>query len=127
MTEEYEDNESDLGDDGEESHTFVTQFNPRKHRSAPLPEGAAERVKNELNRVEKHLDLTKTAQVQHADTLENDDDFVETIKKKQAQRVLEMQFTLEPIKTTIRTQEQQLELLMDSSPLAKLATLKEEN
>jgi hypothetical protein len=41
MTEEYKDNESDLDENGEESHTFVTQFEPRKHRSAPLPDRVA--------------------------------------------------------------------------------------
>ena len=103
MTDEYEDNESDLDENGEESHTFVTQFEPCKHRSAPLPEGATKRIENELNRVEKHLDLTKTAQLQHEDTLENnDDDFAETIKEQQARRFIETQFTQTLEKPAIR-------------------------
>jgi Asp-tRNA(Asn)/Glu-tRNA(Gln) amidotransferase B subunit len=123
MTEEYEDEDPLLGQD--ESHTFVTQFDPRKHRSAPLPEGAVERIKNELNRVERHLDLTKTTQ--HHDTATIDDDFAETIKEQQARKLLEMQFAQMPEKPTIGIQEQKLEQLMDSSPLAKLVALKEEN
>ena len=121
MTEEYEDEDPPPGQ--KESHTFVTAYEPRKHRSAPLPEGAAERVKNELNRVERHLDLTKTAR--HSNT--NTDDFAETIKEQQARKLLETQFTQTTPKPTIGTQEQQLEDLMNSSPLAKLAQLKEEN
>ena len=127
MTDEYEDNESDLDENGEESHTFVTQFEPRKHRSAPLPEGATKRIQNELNRVERHLDLTKTAQLQRTDTLEYDEGFAETIKEQQARRFLETKFTQTPEKPTIGIQEQKLEQLMDSSPLTKLAQLKEEN
>jgi hypothetical protein len=123
MTDEYEDEDPLPGQ--QESHTFVTMYEPRKHRSAPLPEGAAERVKNDLNRVEKHLDLTKTAQ--HHDTTMNNDDFVETVKEQHARKLLETQFTQPLEKPTIGTQEQNLERLMDSSPLAKLAALKEEN
>ena len=104
MTEEYEDEDPPPGQ--KESHTFVTAYEPQKHRSAPLPEGAAERVRNELNRVEKYLDLTKTAQ--HPDTLENEDDFAETIKEQQARKLLETQFTQTTNKPTIGTQEQQL-------------------
>ena len=127
MTDEYEDNKSDLDEDGEESHTFVTQFEPRKHRSAPLPEGATKHIQNELNRVKKHLDLTKTAQLQQTDTLEYDNNFTETMKEQQARRFLETQFTQTLEKPTIGSQERKLEQLMDSSPLAKLAQLKEEN
>jgi hypothetical protein len=107
MTDEYEDNESILGDDGEESHTFVTQFDPRKHQSAPLPEGTAEHVKNELNSVEKHLDLMKTAQNHDIATV--DDDFTETVKEQQARKLLEMQFAQASEKPTIGTPEQDLE------------------
>jgi hypothetical protein len=89
MTGEYEDEDPLPGQ--KESHTFVTTYEPRKHRSAPLPEGAAERVRNELNRVERHLDLTKTAR--HQNTIRNDDDFAETIKEQQARKLLETQFT----------------------------------
>jgi hypothetical protein len=128
MTNEYEDNESDLDENGDESHTFVTQFDPRPHNKAPIVPGAAERVQHELNRVERHLDLTKTAQIQCKDTtLEYDEDFTETIKERQARKILATQFTPEPIKLTVGTQQQQLEQLMDSSPLAKVAQLKEEN
>jgi hypothetical protein len=123
MTEEYED--EDPQPRQKESHTFVTTYEPRKHRSAPLPEGAAERVKNELNRVERYLDLTKTAQYQ--DTTMNNDDFAETFKEQQARKLLEMQFTQTTNKPTIGTQEQRLEEIINSSPLAKLAQLKEEN
>jgi hypothetical protein len=123
MTEEYEDEDPLPGQD--ESHTFITQFDPRKHQSAPLPEGTVERVKNELNRVERHLDLTKTAQ--HHNTATIDDDFAETIKEQQARKLLETQFAQMLEKPTIGIQEQKLEQLMDSSPLAKLAALKEEN
>ena len=98
MTDEYEDNESDLDENGEESHTFVTQFKPRKHRSAPLPEGATKHIQNKLNRVKKHLNLTKTAQRQQSDTLEYDEDFMETVKEQQARRLLETQFTQTPEK-----------------------------
>jgi hypothetical protein len=127
MTNEYEDNESDLDENGEESHTFVTQFDPRPHNEAPIMPGAAERVKNELNRVERHLNLTKTVQIQHKDTWECNDDFAETIKEQQARKLLETQFTRMPEQPTIGTQERNLEQLMDSSPIAKLAQLKEEN
>ena len=90
MTEEYEDEDPLPGQ--KESHTFITTYEPRKHRSTPLPEGAAERIKNELNRVERHLDLTKTTQ--HPTTLQLDkDDFAETIKEQQARKLLETQFT----------------------------------
>jgi hypothetical protein len=123
MTEEYEDEDPLPGQ--KESHTFVTTYEPRKHRSAPLPEGAAERVRNELNRVERHLDLTKTAQ--QPDTIMNDDDFAETIKEQQARKLLETQFTPTTTKPTIGAQEQRLEEIINSSPLAKLAQLKEEN
>jgi Reverse transcriptase (RNA-dependent DNA polymerase) len=123
MTEEYEDEDPRPGQ--KESHTFITTYEPRKHRSAPLPEGAAERVKNELNRVERHLDLTKTAQ--HPSTTMNNDDFAKTIKEQQARKLLETQFTQMPNELTIGTQEQRLEKLMNSSPLTKLAQLKEEN
>jgi gag-polyprotein putative aspartyl protease len=126
MTNEYEDNESDLDENGEESHTFVTQFDPRPHHEAPMVPGAAERVQNELHRVEKHLDLTKTAQFRHADTLDHEDDFKEIVKEQQARRLLETQFT--ETKPTIATQDQRdLEEIMDSSLLTKLAQLKEEN
>jgi hypothetical protein len=121
MTNEYEDNESDLDENGEESHTFVTQFDPRPHAEAPIVPGAAERVQKELNRVKRHLDLTKTAWPEHKDTLEYDDDFAETMKEKQARKVLTTQFTPESTKPQISAQEQQLEKLMDSSPIAKIA------
>jgi hypothetical protein len=131
MTNEYEDNESDLDKNGDESHTFVTQFDPRNHTEAPIVEGVAEHVQNELNRVEKHLDLTKTAQTRHEDTLDTLDsheDFAETAKEQQARKLLEMQFAQTQAKPTIRAQNQQkLEKIMDSSPLAKIAQLKEEN
>jgi hypothetical protein len=120
MMEEYEDEDPLPGQ--EESHTFVTMYEPRKHRSTPLPEGAAERIKNELNRVEKHLDLTKTARLST-----NNDDFTETIKKQQARKLLETQFAQTPQKLTIGTQERRLEEIMNSSPLAKIAQLEEEN
>jgi hypothetical protein len=120
MNDEYEDNESILGDNSEESHTFVTTYNSRKHRSAPLPEGAAERIKNELNKVEKFLNLTKTVQLPINHTYR--DDFTETKKEQQARHVMETRFTMP---TTTETE--QLERLMDSSPLAKIANLKEEN
>jgi hypothetical protein len=102
MTEEYEDEDPQPGQ--EERHTFVTTYEPRKHRSVPLPEGTAKRVKNKLNRVERHLDLTKTAR--HSSTTMNDDDFAKTIKEQQARKLLEMQFTPTPNKPTIGTQEQ---------------------
>ena len=121
--EEYEENKSVLGE--EEDHTFVTTFNQRKHQSAPLPEGATECIKNELNRVEKHLDLTKTTQ--HHDMTTINDDFAETRKEQQARKLLETQFTQAPERPTTGIQEQELEQLMDLSPLAKLAMLKEEN
>jgi hypothetical protein len=124
LTEEYKD--EDPLPRQEESHTFITTYEPRKHRSAPLPEGAAERIKNELNKVERYLDLTKTAQ--RPNTIRNEDDFAETIKEQQARKLLETQFAQTPEKPTIGTQEQrELEDIMDSSPLAKLAQLKEEN
>ena len=127
MTNEYEDNESDLNENRDKSHTFITQFDPRPHNEAPIMPGAAERVQHELNRVERHLDLTKTTQIQCEDTLDYDKDFTETFKERQARKILATQFTPEPIKQTVGTQEQQLEKLMDSSPLAKVAQLKEEN
>jgi hypothetical protein len=123
MTEEYEDEDPPPGQ--KESHTFVTTFDHRKHRSAPLLEGAAECIKNELNRVEKHLDLTKTAQNHNIATIDND--FAETVKEQQARKLLETQFAQAPEKPTIGTQERDLERLMDSSPLTKVAALKEEN
>ena len=123
MTDEYKDEDPPPGQ--KESHTFVTTYEPRKHRSAPLPEGAAKRVANELNRVEKYLDLTKTAR--HPDTLENEDDFAETIKEQHTRKLLETQFAQTRNKLTIGTQERQLENIINSSPLAKVAQLKEEN
>jgi hypothetical protein len=123
MTEEYEDNKEDLDENGEESHTFVTQYDPRKQPSAPLPQGAAERVKNELNKVEKYLDLTKTAQLPINYAYQ--DDFTETIKEKQARKIIETQFTSTPAQTT--KAQKQLEQIMDSSPLTKIVALKEEN
>ena len=53
---------------------------------------------------------------------------METIKEQQARKVLETQFTQTIEKPSTETKEQRnLENIMDSSPLAKLATLKEEN
>jgi hypothetical protein len=123
LSEEYEDEDPLPGQ--KENHTFMTTYEPRKHRSTPLPEDAVERVKNELNRVEKYLDLTKTAQ--HPNTTMDDEDFAETIKEQQARKLLETQFTQTPNKPTIETKEQHLEELINSSPLAKVAQLKEEN
>jgi hypothetical protein len=93
MSGEYKDDDPLPGQ--EEDHTFVTTYEPRKHQSTPLPPGAEECIKNELNRVEKYLDLTRTAQT--------------------------------PSTMKIRTQEQKFEELINSSPLAKIAALKEEN
>ena len=74
--------------------------------------------------MEKYLDLTKTA---HLKTdYSSEDNFAETIKEQQARRVTETQFTQSTL-PTISTQEQNFEQLMDSSPLAKIAALKEEN
>ena len=61
MPGEYEDDDPLPGQ--QEDHTFVTTFEPRKHRLVPLPPGAEERIKKELNRVERDLDLTKTVLV----------------------------------------------------------------
>jgi hypothetical protein len=96
------------------------------------PPGAKECIKNELNWVENHLDLTKTAQAiqTHQSKRSPGEDFTETIKKQQARYVMAIQFTppLEPpSKTKPKTQSQQLEEIMKSSPLARLAQLKEEN
>jgi hypothetical protein len=123
MPGEYEEDNPLPGQD--EDHTFVTTFEPRKHRSAPLPPGAEECIKNELNQVEQHLDLTKTTQPQGNHSLE--DDFPETIKEQQVRRVMETQFEQNTPPTTIGTQEQNFEQLIESSPLAKIANLKEEN
>ena len=74
-----------------------------------------------MDRVEKHLDLTKTAQYQNPIT-DDVEDFAETIKEQQARKLLETQFAQTPEKPTIGTQDQQrLEEIMDSSPIAKLA------
>jgi hypothetical protein len=80
MLGEYEDDDPLPGQ--KEDHTFVTTYEPRKHRSAPLPPGAEECIKNELNQVEKYLNLTMTAQLQTDQPFE--DDFAETIKEQQA-------------------------------------------
>jgi hypothetical protein len=59
-------------------------------------------IKNELNWVEKYLDLTKTAQIpQHKES--PNDDFAETIKEQQAREVMETQFTQNTPSTTIGT------------------------
>ena len=121
MSREYEDDDPLPGQ--EEDHTFVTTYEPRKHRSTLLPPGAVECIKNELNWVEKYLNLTRTAQTDHA----FEDDFAETIKEQQARWVIETQFTPSAPPMTVGTQEQKLEQLMDTSPLAKIANLKEEN
>jgi hypothetical protein len=42
LTGEYEDDNPEPGQ--KESHTFIITFDPRKHRSAPLPPGAEERI-----------------------------------------------------------------------------------
>jgi hypothetical protein len=108
-----------------EDHTFVTIFDQRKHRSAPLPLGALERIKNELNQVEKYLDLTKTAQSTDQSL---EEDFAETMKEQQARYVMQTQFTPDmPSETKIKTQEQQFEHLIKLFPLATIAQLKEEN
>jgi hypothetical protein len=73
MPGEYEEDDPLPGQ--EEDHTFITTSKPRIHQSAPLPLGAEEHIKNELNQVKKYLDLTKTAQ-----TLP-ENNFAETIKE----------------------------------------------
>ena len=121
MPGEYKDDNPPPGQ--QENHTFITTYEPRKHRSAPLPPGAPECIQSELNQIEKYLDLTKTTQIPQADPLP-DEDFVETAKEQQARRVLQMQFTPNPLKEIPDTQ---IERIMESSPLAKIATLREEN
>ena len=81
MPGEYEDDDPKPGQT--EDHTFVTTFDPQKHRSALLPTGAQERIQTELNKVEKYLDLTKTAQMSQTDHSQNED-FTETMKEQQA-------------------------------------------
>ena len=127
LTNEYETTDPPLGK--EESHTFVTTHEPREHQSAPLSNGAADRIKAKLNRVEKYLDLTKTAQRQHTLEYEDNfaDDFAETIKEQQARKLQETQFAQETSVSTTETRQQRLEDVINSSPLAKLAQLKEEN
>jgi hypothetical protein len=108
-----------------ENHTFVTTFQPREQPSPPTPPGAQERIQKELNQVEKYLDLTKTAQTRQTPEVDNfpDENFTKTIKEQQAQYVMQTQFT----PPTKENQRQEIEVQIESSPLAKLAQLKEEN
>jgi hypothetical protein len=126
LTGEYEDDDPEPRQ--KESHTFVTTFDPRKHWSAPLPPGAQECIQNELNQVEKYLDLTKTTQMPRTDQLLGDD-FAETMKEQQARHVMQTQFTPPepPPATETNTRNQQFEQLIESSPLAKIAQLQEDN
>jgi heme oxygenase len=118
---EYEGDDPQPGQ--KEDHTFTTTTEPTEPELAPRPKGAAERVKNELNQIERHLDLTQTA----LQPYKEDDDFAETFKEQQARKILETQFTKPPTTSNMANQERKLEAAINSSPLTKIAQLKEDN
>jgi hypothetical protein len=80
MPGKYEDDDLEPGQ--EEEHTFVTTLEPLPHQEVPTVPGTEECVQNELNQVERYLNLTKTAQLQDNNLF--DDDFAKTIKEQQA-------------------------------------------
>ena len=126
MPGEYEDDDPEPGQT--EDHTFVKTFDPWKHRSALLPPGVQERIQTELNQIEKYLDLTKTTQMSQTDH-PLDDDFAKTMKEQQARHVLQTQFmpTKLPPEANTDAWDQRFKTFINSSPLAKIAHLKEEN